>query len=143
MPKESLPVSVCTSCALILANGCDCSLSLCGTYGHFDACHALDMSDSEITIGCGDDSCSDCAGESSRFSSSRCDCCGDTLGGDRHCAVTWWSEPEVPGSAFTYGDTSNHTHGCVLNALDLDLACVCAGAAMDALLAPCPAPVTR
>jgi hypothetical protein len=103
MARECVAIEVCTDCVLILANGCDCALSAAGT-GHWSACHALNMSDSEITVGCGDESCSDCAGESTRFASSRCECCGDTLAGDRHCAVMWWEEPEVPGS---HGDSDD------------------------------------
>lgn len=45
-----------------------------------------------ITLGCTDEECSDCrneGGESSWFSMSSCDLCGDTDGGDREHATAW------------------------------------------------------
>ena len=72
-------VAVCQDCLLILANGCDeC------TYGPHDDCHALSMSDSEITPGCGDEDCPRCADGGSWFSwDQRCECCGSSTAGVR------------------------------------------------------------
>lgn len=114
-------ISVCTDCLLMLANGCDdCA------HGFIHDCHLTRMSDSEITIGCGSDDCADCAGESSRFASSACDCCGDTLAGDRHCSVTWWSEPSAIADTDTPGHvTYPHEHGYLLDCVACESECHC------------------
>lgn len=83
MIKLSARIVVCTDCILILANGCDDC-----THDFPHECHAAKMSDSEITPGCGE-----CDGDcTEQFSAARCECCGESLAGDRHCATTWWSE---------------------------------------------------
>ena len=83
MTQDPRPLSICTDCLMLLANG----EVLDGNGDDITEAHSVKMArlfdDEEITLGSLDGE------EELGFSWHGCDGCGSTLGGDRYAATAW------------------------------------------------------
>lgn len=138
MPTHHALIQICTDCAQVIANGTD-GWGLDSEGRELGELHALNMSDSDITLGASTDDCRQCGdsetyGEcGSWFSWSRCECCGSTLGGDRMHATTWWSEADTAATV-PHADYP-HSPGYLIDCEACESECHCTDGAAECVWA--------
>jgi hypothetical protein len=97
MRRQTATIEICTDCAHVIANGTGGGPINDDGQEDYET-HALNMSDSDITLGTSVEDCRHCGDPDNHgdcepwFSRSRCECCGTHTGGDRTHATLWWAD---------------------------------------------------